>query len=70
MDSAGRLYVATASGVQVIDPDGRHLGTIRVPALVRNLAFSGSDRRTLYMTAAQSLFRVKMLAAGPPARAK
>ena len=70
LDSAGRLYVATASGVQVIDRAGRHLGTIRVPSVVRNLAFGGPERRSLYMTAAQSLFRVQMLTSGPPGRAK
>ena len=35
LDSAGRLYMATAAGVQVVDARGHHLGTIRVPSLVR-----------------------------------
>jgi gluconolactonase len=68
LDSAERLYVAAAAGIQVVDPRDHHLGTIRVPLLVRNLAFGGAGRRTLYMTAAQSLFRVPMLSEGPPDR--
>jgi len=32
LDSEGRLYVATASGVQVIDRRGQYVGTIRVPS--------------------------------------
>jgi gluconolactonase len=70
MDSKGRLYVATTSGVQVIDPRGRYLGTIRVPAVARNLAFAGPDRHTLYLTALEALYRVRLLPQGPSDRPK
>ena len=70
LDSKGRLYVATASGIQVIDPRGEYLGTIRVPSVVRNVAFGGPRRQTLYMTALESLYRVQMLSEGPDGRAK
>jgi len=70
LDSKGRLYVATASGVQVIDPKGQYLGTIRVPSVVRNLAFAGPQRRALYMTALESLYRLQTIAEGPAGRAK
>jgi len=50
IDTQGRLYVTTQSGVQVIDPRGKYLGTIRVPAQMRNVAFSGPRRRTLYLS--------------------
>ena len=70
IDAKGRLYVGISSGVQVIDPKGRHLGTIRVPAVVRNLAFAGPRRRVLYMTTLEALYRVQMLSEGPAGRAK
>ncbi len=70
IDSAGRLYVGAGSGVQVIDASGRHLGAIRVPSAVRNVAFAGSDRHTLYMTTFDTLYRVKLLSSGPSGRAK
>jgi gluconolactonase len=70
VDSKGRLYVATASGVQVIDPKGHYLGTIRVPTVARNLAFAGPDRRTLYLTALETLYRVRTISEGPAGRAK
>ena len=70
LDSAGRLYVASAAGIQVIDSHGSHLGTIRVPSSIRNVAFAGPRRQTLYMTARESLYRVQMLSAGPAGRAK
>jgi gluconolactonase len=70
VDSEGRLYVATGSGVQVVDRQGHHLGTIRVPAIIRNIAFSGPDRRTMYMTGLTALYRVELVASGPSSRAK
>jgi gluconolactonase len=76
LDSKGRLYVATGSGIQVIDPRGEYLGTIRVPpatgpgAPVSNVAFGGRRRQTLYMTAREGLYRIQMLSEGPSGRAK
>ncbi len=70
LDSKGRLYVATASGVQVVDPKGQYLGTIHVPSVARNVAFAGPERRTLYMTALESLYRLQTIAEGPKGRAK
>jgi gluconolactonase len=70
LDSMGRLYVATAAGIQVVDSRGRHLGIIRVPSVARNVAFGGPGRRTLYLTALESLYHVPMLAQGPPGRTK
>lgn len=70
MDTEGRLYVTTNSGVQVIDSRGQYLGTIRIPKNPSNLAFGGSDRRTLYVTGRDSLFSIKMLSQGPSDRAK
>ena len=70
IDSKGRLYVSTGSGIQVINPRGEYLGTIRVPTLVRGVAFGGPRRQTLYMAAAAALYRVQMLSDGPSTRAK
>ncbi len=70
LDAMGRLYVATAAGIQVIDSSGRHLGTIRVPSRARNLAFGGPSRRILYVTALESLYRIRMLSEGPEGRSK
>lgn len=70
LDSEGRLYFATASGIQVVDGRGQYLGTIHLPEVARNVAFAGPDRHTLYMTALTSLYRVTLLSKGPPGRAK
>ncbi|MBZ5576933.1 MAG: SMP-30/gluconolactonase/LRE family protein [Acidobacteriia bacterium] len=47
-DSAGRLYVTTNAGVQVLGPDGKYLGLIPTPRGVISVAFSGPDSKTLY----------------------
>ena len=48
-DVAGRVYVSSFSGVQVLSPDGDLLGQIDVPGAV-NFAFGGPDRNVLYIT--------------------
>ncbi|HEY6362368.1 MAG TPA: SMP-30/gluconolactonase/LRE family protein [Vicinamibacterales bacterium] len=70
IDAMGRLYVSTAAGIQVVDPRGKHLGIVRLPSVARNVAFGGKERRTLYLTALESLYRVQMLADGPTGRSK
>lgn len=73
IDNDGRLYVATGGGVEVLSPQGRHLGTIPVkcpPADCQNLAFSGPAKKTLYIGGAGSLYKVDMLAQGFTGRAK
>lgn len=65
LDREGRLYVSTVTGIQVFDASGKYLGTIHVPRQPANLAFSGPGKRTLYITAREGLYRLKMAAQGP-----
>ena len=73
IDNEGRLYVATGAGVEVLSPQGRHVGAIPVrcpPGDCQNIAFSGPGKKTLYVAGAGSLYRVAMLARGFARRAK
>ena len=70
VDAEGRVYAATAAGIQVFTPEGRHLGTIPVSRNPNNLAFAGPDKRTLYIVARGAVYKVPMLAAGDPDRDK
>jgi gluconolactonase len=70
IDNNGRLYVATAIGVQVFDTDGRHLGTIPLSRPPQNLAFAGKDKKTLYVVGRGVAFQVQMIAQGFTGRAK
>jgi gluconolactonase len=65
LDRNDRLYVTTIRGVQVFDKAGRYLGTISVPRQPANVAFSGPNKRTLYITAREGLYRLRMLSQGP-----
>jgi len=73
VDNDDRLYVATGGGIEVLSPQGEHLGIIPVrcpPADCQNLAFSGPTKQTLYIGGAGSLYKVEMIARGLTARAK
>ncbi|HEX5000012.1 MAG TPA: SMP-30/gluconolactonase/LRE family protein [Terriglobia bacterium] len=65
LDRDNRLYVAALTGIQVFDKTGTYLGTIPVPRQPSNAAFSGPDKRTLYITAREGLYRLRMLSQGP-----
>jgi gluconolactonase len=64
LDRDNRLYVTSVTGIQVFDRRGQYLGTIPVPRTPSNVAFAGPDKRTLYITARQGLYRVRMLSQG------
>jgi gluconolactonase len=75
-DAAGRLYVTTNPGVQVIAPDGKNLGLIPTPRGVISVAFSGPDRKTLYAVSRDNaqnkdwIIAIPMVAQGPKGRGK
>jgi gluconolactonase len=75
-DEAGRLYVTSNAGVQVIDKDGKNLGVIPTPRDVISVAFSGPDRKTLYAVSRDNMLNkdwiiaIQMLAQGPKGRGK
>jgi gluconolactonase len=52
IDNAGRLYVTANAGVHVFSPDGKALGVIPTPRRPITLAFSGPDKKTLYVVGA------------------
>jgi gluconolactonase len=83
IDAAGRIYVTTNPGVQVISPDGKYLGLIPTPRGVISLAFGGKDKRTLFILArgardakgeevanAAQVYGIQMIAQGYRGRAK
>ena len=75
-DSAGRLYVTTNPGVQVIGADGKYLGLIPTPRGIISVAFSGPDRKTLYAVARDNaqnkdwIIAIPTIAQGPKGRGK
>jgi gluconolactonase len=65
IDEKGRLYVATAVGVQVISPKGESLGVIAMPKQPQNLAFAGKNRSSLYVVGRGAVYRIDTLTHGP-----
>ncbi len=56
VDASGRLYVtAQAGGVQVFNPDGKYAGTIPTPRNAISVAFSGPDKKSLYIVGSGAL---------------
>ncbi|HEX7136363.1 MAG TPA: SMP-30/gluconolactonase/LRE family protein [Vicinamibacterales bacterium] len=55
IDAEGRLYVTSAPGVQVLDTAGKYLGLIPTPRSVISVAFSGKDKKTLYVVGSGAL---------------
>ena len=73
-DAAGRLYVTSTAGIQVIGPDGKNLGVIPVPRGVITVTISGPDRKTLYAVNNDQrndwIITIPLIAQGPKGRGK
>ena len=64
VDVDGRLWVTAPGGVWVFDPDGRRVGVVPIPEPTANLNWGPPDRRTLYLTASTSLYRIQVNVSG------
>ncbi len=64
IDCAGNLYV-TQGGVRIYSPNGDLIDTIAAPGAA-NVAFGGPERRTLYITAQDSLLSIELAIPGLP----
>jgi gluconolactonase len=62
-DAAGRVYVSSASGVQVFSPEADLLGEIHLPGAV-NFTFGGADDNVLFITADTAIYAVCLRAVG------
>jgi gluconolactonase len=64
VDMQGRLYCTGPGGVWVFDADGTHLGTILTPEDPSNCAWGDDDKRSLYITARTSIYKVRVKCPG------
>lgn len=63
VDTDGRVYASSFSGVQVFTPEGDLIGEIGVPGAV-NFTFGGPDRNVLFITADDAIWAATLAAAG------
>jgi len=68
IDQKGNLYVSGPSGLWIISPEGKHLGTIVGPEHPHNFAWGDDDGKTLYLCARTGLYRIRLNVPGirPP----
>jgi gluconolactonase len=59
IDTDGRYYVATNSGVQIFLPDGTYAGTIWVPQYPVSITFGGANNDVLYMVGESSAWAIQ-----------
>jgi gluconolactonase len=60
VDTKGNLYETAPGGVWVISPEGKHLGTIRAPEQSTNIGFGDADKKTLYIAARTSIYKIRV----------
>ena len=73
MDNEGRLYALTAAGVEIFNPQGKHLGIIRMSCNdqdCQGLAFSGPKKSTLYVAGRGGVWKIELLSTGFKGRVK
>jgi gluconolactonase len=63
LDTAGRVYSSSTTGVQVFDVDGTLLGEILAPG-VANFCFGGADNDTIFMMCDTNITIAKIAAKG------
>ena len=66
VDTAGRFYVTSAIGLQMFDATGRISGVIDKPSAagMSNVAFSGPERKHLYVTCRNAIYKRRTKAQG------
>jgi gluconolactonase len=76
VDVLGNLYTTSGGGpgqVRITSPEGKRIGVIELPMLAgepraqvcaTNIAFGDNDSRTLYITACEHVYRLRMRIAG------
>ena len=64
VDEFDNLWCSSGRGVEVIAPDGAHIGHIAAPEPTANLTFGGPDGRRLFITATTSLYAINVAVRG------
>ncbi len=60
VDVKGNIYCSGSGGMWIFSPTGQLLGKIAVPETVTNLAWGNKDYKTLYITAGNSIYRIRL----------
>lgn len=66
VDQQGNVYSTGPGGIWIFTPEGKPLGIILIPEKAANVAWGGPDRKTLYITASSSIYRIHLNSPGAP----
>lgn len=67
VDVEGNIYCTGPGGVWILDPSGKHLGTILTGSdQTTNCAWGGDDWRTFFITTMDAIFRIQLKIPGMP----
>ena len=64
VDSAGNVYAATKTGIEVYKPDGTKWGRIATTKQATSVGLGGADKKTLYITALTGMQQVTVKVPG------
>jgi gluconolactonase len=64
VDRSGTIFATGPGGVFLFQPDGAHLGTVRIPETPANVGWGDEDGKSLYVTAKTSVYRVRTVSGG------
>lgn len=60
VDRQGNIYSSGPGGIWIISPAGKPLAVLHTPLNASNVAWAGADRKTLYITATDSIYRIHL----------
>jgi sugar lactone lactonase YvrE len=64
VDREGNVYSGGPGGLWIMDPSGKHIGTIPLPAIPANAVFGAPDLKTLYIMDARNLLQIRLKVPG------
>ena len=64
VDVRGNVWVTGPGGLWILDPDGRPRGHLAFPEITANLNWGEADRRSLFVTASTSVYRLRLRVPG------
>lgn len=64
VDTEGRVYSTGPGGFYIYSPEGKLVQKVELPARATNLAWGGTDYKSLYITTPSSVYRLKTNARG------
>lgn len=63
-DAEGNIYCTGPTGIWIVSPSGVFLDRIQMPETPSNCNWGDADRKTLYITAGSSIYRIRLLTTG------